>query len=154
MSVEPKLKIAVGSDDNYHIVTFIINYLKSKGFEIIPVGSAKTGKLEPWPDVGYEVGKLVSSGQVNYGIAICYTGTGISIAANKVKGVRAALCIDSKTAEGARLWNDANILALSARLLSEEVAKEIIDAWFSVTKPDPSEINNIKKIREFEEGRN
>lgn len=151
MSGESKLRVAVGSDDNYYIANFIVNYLRSKGFEVVPVGSVKTGRPEPWPDVGYEVGRLVASGQVDYGIVICYTGTGVSIAANKVRGVRAALCTDSKTAEGARLWNDANVLALSARLLSEEVAKEIINTWFSVREPDPNEASNIRKIKEFEE---
>ncbi|MCS7108432.1 MAG: RpiB/LacA/LacB family sugar-phosphate isomerase [Sulfolobales archaeon] len=143
-------KIAVGSDDNYHIANYVANYLKSKGFDVIPLGSLKSGNPEPWPVVGYEVGKLVASNAVNYGIIICYTGTGVSIAANKVRGVRAALCVDARTAQGARLWNDANVLALSARLLSEELAKEIIDAWFSIQEPDPSEIHNIEQLKKFE----
>ncbi|MEM4557073.1 MAG: RpiB/LacA/LacB family sugar-phosphate isomerase, partial [Sulfolobales archaeon] len=143
------MKVAVGADDNYHIANYVVNYLKSKGFEVVLVGSLKSGKQEPWPNVGYEVGKLVASGSVDYGIVICYTGTGVSIAANKVRGVRAALCVDAKTAQGARLWNDANVLALSARLLSEEVAKEIIDAWFSVSEPDPSEVPNIRRLDEL-----
>lgn len=143
------MKVVVGADDNYYIANYVVNYLRSKGLEVVLVGSLKSGKQEPWPRVGYEVGKLVASGLANYGIVICYTGTGVSIAANKVKGVRAALCVDAKTAQGARLWNDANVLALSARLLSEEVAKEIIDAWFSVSGPDPSEIPNIKQLNEF-----
>ncbi len=143
------MKVAVGSDDNYYIANYVVNYLRSKGFDLILVGSLKSGKQEPWPRVGYEVGKLVASGEVKYGVVICYTGTGVSIAANKVRGVRAALCVDAKTAQGARLWNDANVLALSARLLSEEVAKEIIDAWLSVESPDPSEVPNIRQLDEF-----
>lgn len=147
---EDKIKVAVGSDDNYNIANFIVNYLKSKGYEVIPAGSLRTGKPEPWPDVGFEVGNLVASGNAKYGIVICYTGTGVSIAANKVKGVRAALCVDARTAQGARLWNDANVLALSARLLSEELAKEIIDAWFSISEPDQSELVNIVKVNELD----
>jgi ribose 5-phosphate isomerase B len=81
---------------------------------------------------------------------MCYTGTGVSIAANKVKGIRAALCTDAKNARGARLWNDANVLALSARLLSEEVAKEILDEWFSVEEPDPSERENIEHLKSLD----
>lgn len=144
------MKVAVGSDDNYGVAKFIVKYLKSKGFEVVTVGSLKTGKPFPWPDVGFEVGKLVASKAVDFGIVICYTGTGVSIAANKVKGVRAALCFDAQTAKGARLWNDANILALSARLTTEEVAKEIIDTWLSINKPDPEEVPNINKVKEFE----
>jgi len=147
---EGRIKVAVGSDDNYSIANFVVNYLKSKGYEVILAGSLRTGKPEPWPDVGLEVGNLVSSGAAKYGIVICYTGTGVSIAANKVKGIRAALCVDARTAQGARLWNDANVLALSARLLSEELAKEIIDAWFSIQEPDRSELANIAKINELE----
>ncbi|MEM1982572.1 MAG: RpiB/LacA/LacB family sugar-phosphate isomerase [Sulfolobales archaeon] len=143
-------RVAIGSDDNYYIANYVANYVKSKSFNIVLVGSLKSGKPEPWPLVGYEVGKLVASNAVDTGIVICYTGTGVSIAANKVKGARAALCFDARTAQGARLWNDANVLALSARLLSEEVAKEIIDAWFSVREPDPSELNNIKLLKEFD----
>ncbi|MEM4036019.1 MAG: RpiB/LacA/LacB family sugar-phosphate isomerase [Fervidicoccaceae archaeon] len=144
-------RAAVGSDDNYGVVKFVAEYLASKGFEVIPVGSLKTGKPEPWPLVGYEVGKLVSGGEVAFGVVVCYTGTGVSIAANKVRGVRAALCFDAKTAEGARRWNDANVLALSARLLSQELAKEIIDAWLSVERPDESESENIRVIASLEE---
>ncbi len=143
--------VAVGSDDTYSIARFIYKYLEKKGFKLIPVGSLKTGKLEPWPEVGYEVARLVAEGKADTGIVICYTGTGVSIAANKVKGVRAALVTDARNARGARLWNDANILALSARLTSEELAKEILDAWFEVKEPDPSEKENIERLKNLEE---
>ncbi len=147
------MKAAVGSDDNYYIATFIAKYLESKGISVVPVGALKTGRPYPWPDVGFEVGMLVSRGEVDFGVAVCYTGTGVSIAANKVKGVRAALVTDAKNAAGARLWNDANVLALSARLTSEELAKEIIDSWISVKEADPSEWENISKLRKLDEGR-
>lgn len=142
------MRVAIGSDDVYSIARFIYEYLKKKGFELIPVGALKTGKLEPWPDVGYGVAKIVAEKKADMGIVICYTGTGVSIAANKVKGVRVALVTDAENARGARLWNDANILALSARLASEEVAKEILEAWFSVKEPDPTEIKNIEKLKD------
>jgi len=145
--VFPGKKVAVGSDDLYPVVDFVIEYLKSKGFEVIPVGSAKTRKPEPWPLVGYEVGRLVASGVVDWGIVICFTGTGVSIAANKVKGVRAALCVDAETAKGSRLWNDANVLVLSGRLTTSYTAKEIIDAWLSITTPDESEQSNINLLK-------
>lgn len=143
----------VGSDDVYPLAKFIVEMLKSRGFEVATVGALKEGRLVPWPGVGFEVGEAVARGEAVFGVVICYTGTGVSIAANKVKGVRAALCFDARTARGARLWNDANVLALSSRLTSEEVAKEIVEAWLSVEKPDPSEIENIKKLKEYDEKR-
>jgi ribose 5-phosphate isomerase B len=94
---------------------------------------------------------MVAEGKVDWGVVVCYTGTGVSIAANKVKGVRAALCNDAQTARGARLWNDANVLALSGRLVSEEVAKEIIEAWISTTEIDPSERGNIEFLKKIDE---
>ncbi|MFN4180385.1 MAG: RpiB/LacA/LacB family sugar-phosphate isomerase, partial [Armatimonadota bacterium] len=86
-------------------------------------------------------------------VVVCYTGTGVSMAANKVKGARAALCNDAKTAEGARKWNDANILAMSGRLVTPEVAKEILDAWLSTTEIDSSEAENIAKLKALDEAR-
>ncbi len=84
-----------------------------------------------WPDVGEKVALEVSEGRADQGILFCWTGTGVTIAANKILGVRAALCWDSETAKGARLWDDANVLAMSLRSTSPAVAKEILDAWFS-----------------------
>jgi len=147
------MRVAVGSDDTYSIAVFIVDYLRKKGFEVVTVGALATGKPYPWPDVGFEVGSMVARGEVDYGIVICYTGTGVSIAANKVKGVRAALVTDAKNAEGARKWNDANVLALSARLTSEELAKEIIDAFFGTVGVDASEAANIGKLKAIDEGR-
>jgi ribose 5-phosphate isomerase B len=89
------------------------------------------GESEAWGDTGRRVGQAVASGEHETGVVCCYTGTGVSIAANKVPGVRAALCVDAETARGARRWNDANVLALSLRLTSEAVAKEILAAWLT-----------------------
>ncbi len=142
--------MAVGSDDRYAAAVEAAKYLAEKGFEVVEVGSLKSGKVEPWPEVGFEVGRLVAEGKVDFGIIVCYTGTGVSIAANKVKGVRAALCFDAQTARGARLWNDANVLALSGRLTTPEVAREIIDAWLAVERIDESERSNIEKLKKMD----
>jgi ribose 5-phosphate isomerase B len=91
------------------------------------------------------VGEAVAAGQVDSGVLFCWTGTGASIAANKVVGVRAALCTDAATAEGARRWNDANVLVMSLRLTSSQVAHEMLDAWLT-TEPDPSEAANIARL--------
>ncbi|MEM0260552.1 MAG: RpiB/LacA/LacB family sugar-phosphate isomerase [Sulfolobales archaeon] len=143
----------MGSDDLYPVALFLKDYLSKKGFEVITVGSLKTGKPEPWPQVGFEIGEMVSRGEVDFGIVICYTGTGVSIAANKVKGVRAALVFDSHSARGARMWNDANVLALSGRLTSPEVGREIIEAWLETREIDPSEKANIDYLKSFDEKR-
>jgi len=144
-------RVAVGSDDLYPCARFAAEYLKGKGFEVVVVGSLKTGKPEPWPLVGFEVARMVSEGSVDWGVVVCYTGTGVSIAANKVPGVRAALCNDAESARGARLWNDANMLAMSGRLVTEYVAREIIDSWLSVESVDPTEEQNIKTLKEIDQ---
>jgi ribose 5-phosphate isomerase B len=99
----------------------------------------------PWPEVGRVVGEAVAAGRADLGVVCCWTGTGVSIAANKVPGVRAALCVDAETARGARRWNDANVVALSLRLTSEQVAQEILDA-FLTTEPDPGEADAISQV--------
>lgn len=98
-----------------------------------------------WPDVGRKVGEAVADGRVDAGVVCCWTGTGVSIAANKVPGVRAALCADAQTAAGSRTWNDANVLALSLRLTSAEVAREILDAFMS-TPADPGESEAVAQL--------
>lgn len=145
-----RTRVAVGSDDNYSVAKFIVKFLEEKGFETILFGSLKTGKPYSWVLVAKEVGEAVAKGEADWGIVVCYTGTGVSIAANKVKGVRAALCTDAETARGARLWNDANVLALSARLTTEYKAKEIINAWIETRGIDESEKNNIDMLKEMD----
>ncbi len=103
-----------------------------------------------WSAVGRQVGLRVSEGACDQGLLFCWTGTGVSIAANKVPGVRAALCNDAETARGARAWNDANVLCLSLRTLSEPVAQEILDAWFS-TAAEQSEQENIAVLAQIED---
>jgi ribose 5-phosphate isomerase B len=143
--------VSIGSDDLYPVAKFLVEELKRRGYNVIIHGSLLSNKVEPWPDVAKNVAEDVVQGRADTGIVICYTGTGVSIAANKIKGIRAALCFDAQTAKGARLWNDANVLALSGRLTSEQVAKEILDAWFSVKEIDKSEKENIEKVKLLDE---
>jgi ribose 5-phosphate isomerase B len=143
--------VSIGSDDLYPVAKFLAEELKRRGYNVIIHGSLLSNKVEPWPDVAKNVAEDVVQGKADTGIVICYTGTGVSIAANKIKGIRAALCFDAQTAKGARLWNDANVLALSGRLTSEQVAKEILDAWFSVKEIDESEKENIEKVKFLDE---
>ena len=143
------MKITVGSDERTALTDFIVEELKRHGHEVVLCGALKTGKEVLWPDVALEVAEKVASGECDEGVLFCWTGTGVSIAANKVPGIRAALCADAETARGARKWNHANILVMSLRLTSVPVAKEILDAWFS-TPFDPSEAAAIERIKEIE----
>jgi ribose 5-phosphate isomerase B len=124
------LKLAVGSDEKTVLTDFVVEELKRRGHAVTLSGSLK-GEAIGWPDVGEKVGLEVSNGRADQGILFCWTGTGVTIAANKVPGTRAALCWDAETAKGARLWDDANVLAMSLRGTSTAIAKEILDAWFS-----------------------
>lgn len=142
------MRIAVGSDEKNHLIDVLIAELERRGHELILFGPL-AGNNDPWPDVGRAVGEAVASGQADQGIVCCYTGTGVSIAANKVPGIRAALCHDAQTAAGARKWNDANVLALSLRLTTPELAREMLDAWFATECP-PEELATIDRLRAFD----
>ena len=122
------MKIALGADENLSLVSEIRAHLEKLGHEVRSFGAAAS-ESEPWARTGVRVAEAVTRGDVAFGVVCCWTGTGVSIAANKVDGARAALCGDAQTARGARKWNDANVLALSLRKTSAEVAREIIDAW-------------------------
>jgi ribose 5-phosphate isomerase B len=119
------MRFLIGTDEGRAVVDRIAARLREKGHEatLLPV--------KAWGEVALEVGRAVAKGTVDQGIVCCWTGTGVCMAANKVAGTRAALCVDAQTAAGARKWNDANVLALSLRLLSEPVADEIVDAWLA-----------------------
>ncbi len=142
------MRLAVGSDEKCSLTDAVVEYLRSQGHELELVGPL-ADKAMQWPDVAVEVAERVSKGDCEQGILFCWTGTGVSIAANKVPGVRAALCTDAETARGARKWNDANVLCMGLRLTSETVAKEVLEAWFSA-QPDPSEAENIDKVRRMD----
>lgn len=133
------MRIALGTDERTHLTDTVAGYLREKGHEV--------DQPEPtaWPEIARAVGEAVASGRADQGVLFCWTGTGVSIAANKVPGARAALCPDPETARGARKWNDANILCLSLRLTSDTVAKEILDAWFEATV-DENERENIERV--------
>ena len=142
------MKIAVGSDERTQLTDFVIEELRGRGVEVELHGPLKGEGLQ-WTDVAEEVSERVREGACEQGILFCWTGTGVSIAANKVPGIRAALCADAKTAEGARKWNDANILAMSLRATSQIVAKEILDAWLG-SEPEEEEKPNIEKVSRIE----
>jgi ribose 5-phosphate isomerase B len=127
------VRIAFGTDEHLPLTESIVGSLRELGHEVVV-----DVEDEPWPDVGRRVAEAVAAGRADRGVVCCWTGTGVSIAANKVAGVRAALCTDAETARGARRWNDANVLALGLRLTSPTVAREMVEA-FLTTEPEPGE---------------
>src|SRR5712691_4877873 len=130
--IRKSLRISLGSDERSALTDFLEQELQRRGFQVELHGPLASGPM-PWPEVAELVAEGVANGRADAGVLCCWTGTGVSIAANKVPGVRAALCTDAETARGARAWNAANVLCLSLRTTSEKVAKEILDAWFSAT---------------------
>jgi ribose 5-phosphate isomerase B len=144
------MKIAVGSDERTAVTDAVIEELRQQGHTLTLHGPlAEDASL--WPQVAREVAEVVAQGQADEGILFCWTGTGVSIAANKVRGIRAALCDDAETARGARLWNDANILCLSLRRTSEVIAKEILGAWFGTQyKPNEEDDFCLGQVAEIE----
>ncbi|MCB9283445.1 MAG: RpiB/LacA/LacB family sugar-phosphate isomerase [Lewinellaceae bacterium] len=132
------MKIAIGSDMNTHVAQVVVDELRKRGHEVEVFGALiETPAM--WSKVALEVAQKVADGTFDQAVLFCWTGTGISLAANKVPGIRAALCQDAETARGARMWNDANILAMSLRVMSEAVAKEILDAWFATAPSTDAE---------------
>ena len=141
MSETVGVRIAFSTDERTPLTEGIVADLRAAGHDVDAVAPAAS-----WVDAGEHVGRAVAGGDADVGIVCCWTGTGVSIAANKVDGVRAALCSDAETARGARRWNDANVLALSLRLTSATVAAEIIDA-FLATEADDDERPAIGRLR-------
>ncbi len=141
------MRIVVGADDEGPIAEDVIRELQARGHEVTVL------EREQWPDVASKVGHAVASGEADQGVLFCWTGTGTSMAANKVPGVRAALVWDPWVAEGARRWNDANVLVMSLKRTSPETAREILDAWFGVADPDPDEVANISRLAELDRER-
>ena len=134
------MRVAFGTDERTAVTDEVKASLAGMGHEVIVVAED-----DPWPDVGRAVGETVSSGSADRGVVFCWTGTGVSIAANKVPGVRAALCTDAPTAEGARKWNDANVLAMGLRLTTAELAREMVQVFLHA-EPDEAELGEIAKL--------
>ncbi len=134
------MHIAFGTDEEATLIDALLETLSKMGHSVDWIARGRE-----WPEVGRQVGEAVADGQADFGVVCCWTGTGVSISANKVRGVRAALCTDALTAQGARRWNDANVVALSIRLTSPEVGREILEAFFG-TDPDEQELERISMV--------
>ncbi len=144
------MRIAVGSDERTPLTDAVLEEVRRRGYEVTTFGPL-AGADEKWPMVARRVAEAVASGEAQEGILFCWTGTGVSLAANKVPGIRAALCDDAETARGARLWNNANVLRLSLRRVSQPLAREILEAWFSTAyQPNPEDDACLAEVERLE----
>src|ERR671910_3388598 len=125
------MRVAVSSDERTGIADVVVAELRGRGHEPLLHGALSEEQRDDWAWASESAARDVAEGRAEQGIVCCWTGTGAAIAANKVPGVRAALCGDAATADGARRWNDANVLALSLRTTSPALLEEILDAWFA-----------------------
>jgi ribose 5-phosphate isomerase B len=144
------VKIAVAADERTGVAQAVVEELRRRGHEPILHGALDEAERDDWAWASEAAARDVAEGRAEQGIVCCWTGTGASIAANKVPGIRAALCGDSETARGARRWNDANVLALSLRATSEPVLEEILDGWFeaepSIDSDDRANVRHVDEI--------
>ena len=147
------MKIAVAVDERVGVADSLIEELRKRGHDPLPHGALAEDERVDWAWASEAAARDVAEGRADQAIVCCWTGTGASIAANKVDGVRAALCLDAQTADGARKWNDANTLAISLRATSEAELAEILDAWFGgEPSGDAEDTANVEHLAEMENG--
>jgi len=145
------MKIAVSTDERTHLVDAVLEELQKRGHEVKYFGP-DAGKEADWPEVTVQAAEQVAREEADEAIVMCWTGTGCTLAANKVPGIRAALCHDAETAKGARIWNHANVLGLSLRATPEAVAKEILEAWFETPYSDDEwNLRQMRRIKDIEQ---
>src|SRR6478672_10259396 len=144
------MRIAVAADERTGVADAVVDELRKRGHEPLVHGALSDAERDDWAWASEAAAREVAGGDADQGIVCCWTGTGASIAANKVPGVRAALCGDAETARGARKWNDANVLALSLRTTSEALLAEILDAWFEgQPSSEPDDVANVRHVDEI-----
>lgn len=144
------MKVAIAADERTGLAEAIAAAIRGRGYETLTHGALNDDERDDWAWASEAAARDVAEGRATQAVIACWTGTGASIAANKVVGVRAALCGDAETARGAREWNDANVLALSLRATSEAVLMEILDAWFAAeASSDPEDRANVAHLDEI-----
>ncbi|WP_328786410.1 MULTISPECIES: RpiB/LacA/LacB family sugar-phosphate isomerase [unclassified Streptomyces] len=145
------MRISVSSDMEEPVARALLRQLRDRGHDVVTYGALNPGDDPQWAACSEAAAREVAAGNADQAVVCCWTGTGASIAANKVPGVRAALCTDAYTADGARRWNDANVLALSLRLTSEPLLKEILDAWFAAeASTDAEDRENVARVKRLD----
>jgi ribose 5-phosphate isomerase B len=144
------MRIAVATDERTGVADAVVEELRRRGHEPIPHGAFVEEERDDWAWASERAARDVAEGRAAQAVVCCWTGTGASIAANKVGGARAALCADAETARGARRWNDANVLALSLRATSPAVLEEVLDAWFEAgPSADADDVANVRHLDEI-----
>jgi ribose 5-phosphate isomerase B len=144
------MRISVAADERTGVAETLAEELRRRGHEPLLHGALEPVERDDWAWASEAAARDVAEGRADQAIVCCWTGTGCSIAANKVPGIRAALAFDAETADGARRWNDANVLALSLRSTSEAVLNEILDAWFSgEPSTEPDDVANVRHLEEI-----
>ena len=144
------MRISVAADERAGVAEAVVEELRRRGHEPIAHGALSDAERDDWAWASEAAARDVADGRADQGVVCCWTGTGASIAANKVPGVRAALCADAETARGARKWNDANVLALSLRTTSEALLAEILDGWFeAAASGDADDVANVRHVDEI-----
>ncbi|MDP9188661.1 MAG: RpiB/LacA/LacB family sugar-phosphate isomerase [Actinomycetota bacterium] len=148
------MRISVAADERTGVADAVVDELRRRGHEPLAHGALAEEERDDWAWASEAAARDVAEGRAEQAVVCCWTGTGASIAANKVEGVRAALCLDAQTAAGARRWNDANALAISLRATSEAELTEILDAWFAAGPSlEDDDRANVEHLREIEGGR-
>jgi ribose 5-phosphate isomerase B len=144
------MRLSVGSDMDMHVARVVFDKLREQGHEVVVYGPLADQAIL-WPEVARRVAEDVAAARADEGVLFCWTGTGVSLAANKVPGIRAALCDDAETARGARLWNKANVLCMSLRRTSEVVAEEILQKWFETEyRPNQEDDTCLAQVEAIE----
>jgi ribose 5-phosphate isomerase B len=144
------MRIAVAADERVGVADAVVKELERRGHDVLAHGALNADERDDWAWASEAAARDVAEGRAEQAVVCCWTGTGASIAANKVRGIRAALCADAATAAGARKWNDANVLALSLRTTSAALLEEILDAWFeaqpSTEDDDRANVDHLDAI--------
>jgi ribose 5-phosphate isomerase B len=144
------MKISVAADELTGVAGAVLKELQERGHELLPHGALSEDERDDWAWCSEAAARDVVEGRADQAVVCCWTGTGASMAANKVPGARAALCADAETARGARRWNDANVLALSLRTTSPALLGEILDGWFEAgPSADEDDRENIRHVDEI-----
>ena len=144
------MRVAFGADDNNECVAIVREFIAGR-YDLLPADLMLGGVDDAWPQMAHRLGTMVATGEAAFGVVMCWTGTGTAIAANKVRGVRAAQAPDAWTARKARRWNDANVLALSSRRLAPDIAVECVKAFLETSDVDPDEQVRIDELAALDE---
>lgn len=148
------MKIAVSSDEYVPLIDVLLQELVQRGHRVVYFGPVRDESPKDWTEVTFQAVQEIQIGKAEEGIVLCWTGTGCTLLANKVPGIRAALCADAETAKGARIWNHANVLGLSLRTTKPSILKEVLDAWFGTAySSDAWNLLQIERIEQIERAR-